>query len=234
MKEQPKTVLFLDTETSGLPSRKLPADDPSQPHICTIALLLCDHVRELPVRQAVHLMISPAGKWSVEPGAQKVHGMSTELLEEHGLPAAMVMGIVSEMMMKAGLWCAHSADFDLKLIRGELRRLGMPDLFGLRNAFCTMRAAAAEFRSGWPKLADAYRQLLNKELVGAHGAAADVRAVRDIYREIGFSRSQETYRRGAIYKGKAADDPEEIQMPDRDRTAPKSNAIADELFGGTK
>lgn len=35
-------ILFVDTETTGLPQWNLPADDPSQPRVVDLAGLLCD------------------------------------------------------------------------------------------------------------------------------------------------------------------------------------------------
>lgn len=192
-----KRVLFFDVETTGIPDRKLPADDPAQPRICSFAALLCEHSPDLLVRQAVHMLACPDG-WTVPENVVAIHGLTTELLVEYGVPTKLILEVAADLMLRADQWTAHSVDFDLKMLRGEFRRAGMDDLFDKRPKFCTMRGTAAALGTGWPKLKDAYRHFVGKELTGAHGAAADVRACREIYRHLGFSRTADMHRHGAI------------------------------------
>lgn len=185
-------ILFFDTETSGLPSFRLPADDPSQPHIVDLAGLLTDDAGEEVAR--FEALVKPDG-WQIDEGAARVHGISTEMALAEGMPIAEALDAFDALVAQAALLVAFNIRFDDKLLRGERRRLGRPDGFGTVPVFCCMKGATPlckipptgkmqsvgihTFKT--PKLGEAVRILLKREHEGAHRAMADVLATRDLY-----------------------------------------------------
>lgn len=185
-------ILFYDTETTGIPDWALPADHESQPHIVDLAGLLCDESGNEVGR--FEALVKPEG-WKVDPGAAKIHGITTEIALKGGLPIAEVLDGFDTLVAKANMMCAYNIRFDEKLLRGARRRLGRLDGFGTIPVFCCMRGATpvckmpptgkmvkagyGKFKS--PKLSEAVQILLKREHVGAHRAMADVLATRDLY-----------------------------------------------------
>lgn len=186
-------VLAADTETTGLPNFRLPADDLSQPRMIQIAAKLYDVERQC-ARSLVSL-IKPDG-WEMDDVlAEKLgNGLIHSRLEAEGRPVAEVLAEYSAMVDEADLFVAYGCAFDLKILRGELRRAGLPDRYGDLPNFCVMRAATplckmapteAMLASGrkWsktPKLIEAFEILLGRKLEGAHDALADLDATVDL------------------------------------------------------
>lgn len=184
--------LFFDTETTGFPNFRLPADDPSQPYIVDLAALLCDDGgNDIDRFEAI---IKPDG-WTVGDGAAAVHGITTEIALEQGIPIADALDAFDALLARAAQLVAFNLRFDDKLLRGARRRLGRPDGFGTVPVFCCMKAAtplcklpatARMHKAGihtfkTPSLAEALRLLCDREHVGAHRAMADVIATKEIY-----------------------------------------------------
>ncbi|HEY2111767.1 MAG TPA: hypothetical protein VGH25_08600, partial [Dongiaceae bacterium] len=70
-------VLAFDTETSGLPRYDRPADDPTQPRICSIGYVLFDPIPGTQADLEVYDLIQPCG-WIVPMDVVAIHGLSTE------------------------------------------------------------------------------------------------------------------------------------------------------------
>ncbi len=82
-------ILFFDTETTGLPPRGAPIDDPRQPHLVQLAAMLADDDGR--VLFAMSEIIRPDG-YSVPEQASNVHGITTEIAEAVGLEFAKTTG----------------------------------------------------------------------------------------------------------------------------------------------
>lgn len=190
-----RPFLVLDTETTGIADYKLPADHPQQPRIASIALLLC-----APNGRIVHThfaLIKPDG-WSMPTGegsAGAVNGLTDAFLAAHGLPILTSLQVWNRMLDLGPIVVAHNARFDCKLVRGELRRAGLPDRFDDGGYFCTLRAATGVVRipptermiaKGMgdkfkpPSLAECIRHFFNEEPSGAHDALHDALDCRRI------------------------------------------------------
>lgn len=186
------SILVVDTETGGLPDFRLPADDLLQPRLCSIAaVLLNDEGNEV---DCFYNLIRP-DDWTPEliekaAGAFEVNGLSMEKLMDEGVPIADALGLYEEFLEQSSIVSAYGLAFDMKMIRGALRRAGRPDHYGAKPVFCAMRAATplcklppteAMSRAGRnyhksPKLVEAVQILLGLDLPGAHDALVDARA----------------------------------------------------------
>jgi DNA polymerase-3 subunit epsilon len=174
--------IIIDTETSGLPDYKLPAEHPSQPRLAELVIIPCNEYFQ--PQQPEEFLIYPDG-WEMEPGAIAVTGITTELLQMKGIPVREALLRYVELIDAGAIVVAHNSQFDTKIMRGELRRLGIDDRFHVTKTICTMRAMTEVCqlmpkgnRPGykWPTLAEAYKHISGAARVGlAHSALNDAR-----------------------------------------------------------
>ena len=181
-----KDVLFLDTETTGIPDRaaKWDVDFMEYPHVVQIAWLHgC---------KAENHIIRPDG-WEIPEDAQAVHGITTEYALEHGEPFAAVVDLLIQDCHEAGLICGHNIHFDTGIIKANiLRELGREyyDANDVESALykgkridtmrSTMKWVDARFASGrlkFPNLGELYDRCFPNETFEAHDALEDCKAV---------------------------------------------------------
>lgn len=188
-------VLALDSETTGLPRYDRRADDPCQPRICSLGYVLFDPETPDGADISVYDLVKPDG-WTVPPDVVAIHGLSTEKLLAEGNLIRDVLDRFLVAWELADQLTGFNLHFDLKLLRGELRRCGLSDHYGEKPEICALRASdrlcriaptdkmmAAGYRKNKiPKLHEAYQILLGKRLEGAHNALMDARATVEIYR----------------------------------------------------
>lgn len=178
---------IFDTETSGLFDFAKPADAPGQPRLASIAMLAADE--HLNLIAATFVMVRPEG-WTMPAEAQRINGLSQHLLETNGVPVGEVLWRYAQEIERGAVMVAHNAQYDAKIMRGEMRRAGMPDLYTATPTICTMKALEPVLRipkaTGrgwkWPKLAEAVRQCLGRDHANAHGALPDALACLDLLR----------------------------------------------------
>lgn len=194
---------ILDTETSGLPlypKKGEPppaADAPGQPHLASFTILATTPDLEVDEEASLSTLIKPDG-WTMSEGASKVNGLTDEMLASGGIPIKDVLAVYSDFIERGWVIVAHNAQFDTKIMRGELRRAGLPDLFDRTLNICTMRAcidickiaptgkqmATGRYSFKQPKLMEAYQHFHGCEFEGAHTAEADARACLAIFRKL--------------------------------------------------
>lgn len=180
-------ILVFDTETTGLPDFKLAADHPSQPRICSIAAVLVEPAGA--TVEELDTLIAPDG-WMMPAEVTAIHGLTLEDCQTRGVPIKDALTRFDAMMDRAATVVGFGIEFDLKMLRGEYRRAGMPDRYGEKPKRCLMRECTplckipptnAMMSSGrytfkTPKLIEAVDILLGEKLEGAHQAINDVRA----------------------------------------------------------
>lgn len=175
--------LFIDTETTGIFDFKQPADAPGQPRLAQFGMMSVDEIGADPVRLGMY--IRPNG-WVMSPDAEKVNGLSTKLLEERGVPVEEALSIYTSLVDAGYVVVAYNAQFDLKMMRAELRRAGWDDRFERTKNICVMRPLTnilklpGRYGYKWPNLAEACRYfgITNEK---AHDAMGDVEAAYQIF-----------------------------------------------------
>lgn len=196
--------LIYDTETTGLPDWSKPSEDPCQPRITQIcAELVDDETGE--VYASLHTLIKPDG-WTIPPELEELTGITTEKCADVGLSMAQVLPMFVDMWTKSYQRVAHNESFDMRMVRIELMRhidLSLPltdgnlpaDIWKAGLAFCTCNAAKPIVNlppspkmvaKGMntpkpPNLGEAYFHFTGLKLEGAHNAAVDVMACKEIY-----------------------------------------------------
>lgn len=180
--------LILDSETSGLFDFKLPADADGQPRLAELSVITCDD-EDPGVYIATHFYVKPDG-WTLSPEMEAINGLTQALLDAEGVPVAEVLQFYVDRIDEGYVIAAYNAQYDTKVMRGELRRAGIPDRFETTPNICLMRASGtlgvqkADGKKGWPKLSDTYRHITGTELVGPHRAATDTEAARVVFEHL--------------------------------------------------
>ncbi len=179
--------IVFDTETSGLFDFKRPAEAPGQPRLASAAFLFLDE--SFNIEREYHVFVRPDG-WTMPEAASKVNGITNEMLRTHGVPLTNVLVAWNALLDNGCVFVAHNIDFDFKVIRGELRRRGLPDRYDETEGFCTMKASTALCKIPgprgfkWPKLQEAYQFFFNEQFANPHEALADARACAAIFKRL--------------------------------------------------
>jgi len=189
-------ILFFDTETTGLPDYRSPSNAPHQPHLVQLAHILCEDDGS-DVEQA-NVIIRPDG-WTIPDDVAAIHGITTEIAMEKGIPMAEAMDAFLTARRRAELRVAHNVSFDDRIMRIAMLRHGLvrEDIETLEagRKFCTVQAtttlvnlpptekmvAAGFNKPKPPKLIECIKHFFGEDLDGAHDAMVDVSACRRVY-----------------------------------------------------
>ena len=184
--------LIFDTETTGLPKRwKAPITDTDNwPRAVQIAWQLHDAMGNCIEHQ--DYLIQPDG-FNIPYDAEKIHGISTELAQEQGLPLKEVLKKFNIALSKSKFVVGQNVAFDLNIMGCELYRenvesplLQLPIL-----DTCTEHTAALCKLPGGrygkfklPTLTELHEYLFGKAFNEAHNATADVEATTRCFLEL--------------------------------------------------
>lgn len=134
--------LAVAVASTGWPQYKLPADHVHQPRVCQLVARLCTDDGE--VLQELANEILPDA-WTVPEMMVAHHGWTTARLNDSpdAAPIGAALRVFVEMVQggKPDVLVCYAPASTLKLIRGELRREQLPDLYGAAPDFDVMRAA---------------------------------------------------------------------------------------------
>lgn len=181
---------FMDTETTGFPSKDLPADHPNQAQICQLGSMVMNDSRR--VVAEFNVLIKPNG-WSIPSHVSAIHGITTQMCEDYGVPLRDAMLIYDAHIRMSQKVVIHNVQFDNRMICMAYEQLGLPAAgFIKKDKFCTMEATteicklpkARGTGYKWPKLTEAYFHFFKVELQCAHDAMADVRGCAAVYWEV--------------------------------------------------
>lgn len=204
------TVLFYDTETTGLPLFNEPSDHPGQPYITELAAQLCVEATG-EVLGSMNALIRPEG-WEIPLEIQKLTGITMEMASAYGVPMAFALELFVQLWKNASAGrVAHGDPFDTRLIRIALKRdeifaaeqhraedgllIPFADHWKASPGYCTIvnstkilnlpptpkMVAAKRKGPKSPNLAEAYQFFTGRELVGAHRAMNDVEGCKAVY-----------------------------------------------------
>ena len=198
------TILFCDTETTGLPDFKAPSEAEHQPHIVQLAACLVDADTQKDIA-SMDVIIRP-DNWVIPDEIAKIHGITTERAMGVGIPESMAVDMIMALW-KSRLRVAHNEQFDARIIRIALKRFtndatadhwksGYSKCTAiLATPFCqippTPKMVAAGFnRFKTANLKEAHQHFLGCDFENAHSAMADVQACIKVYfsiKEKGFA-----------------------------------------------
>lgn len=185
-------ILFYDTETTGLPLRKLDPALPEQPRIVQLAAIMDFDDGKEAMRLDV-ILDQPSDdnpnrreQWL---GAMKSHGIAPEVSRQIGVTEVIALELFLDMLAVSDLIVGQNiTGFDNGIVTGALRRaLDRPSLdpFKDKKIFDTMLAGKPmcklPSRQGGlknPTLTELHKHLFREGFDGAHEAISDVLATR--------------------------------------------------------
>ncbi|MEK9603962.1 MAG: DNA polymerase III subunit alpha [Flavobacteriaceae bacterium] len=184
--------LIFDTETTGLPRNwNAPLTDlDNWPRCVQIAWQL--HDKDGSCISHDNYLIQPEG-FTVPYDAEKIHGISTALANEQGIPLEEVLEKFQQALDECEFIGGHNVKFDLNIMGAEFLRLR--DQNPLENFpvidTCTEQTASicqlAGGRGGkfkLPTLSELYAHLFDIQFEEAHNATADVEATTRCFFEL--------------------------------------------------
>ncbi len=184
--------LIFDTETTGLPRNwNAPlTDSDNWPRCIQIAWQLHDDMGNLVEHQ--DYLVQPEG-YNIPFDAEKIHGISTELAQQEGIPLAEVIEKFTEALSKTKFIVGQNVGFDLNIMGAEYLRLGqenpLPD-FPVLDTCTETTAQLCQIPGGrggkfkLPTLTELHEFLFKEPFAEAHNATADVEATTRCFLEL--------------------------------------------------
>ncbi|MFZ4861414.1 exonuclease domain-containing protein [Sphingobacterium sp. Mn56C] len=169
-------LLFLDTETSGIPLRwdRSYMDDSNWPHVLQLAWKLYDIDRR-EVKQFNAYIYEP--EVSIDATATQVHGITIDFLRTHGLRRKETLRNLAYIIKKYDpIIIGHFIELDTLVLSAEFYRSGLPNPFVGRALFCTMlnsKNYVVNPSIKFLRLPQLYEFLFKTELTKHHEAAHD-------------------------------------------------------------
>ena len=184
--------LIFDTETTGLPKRwDAPITDTDNwPRCIQIAWQLHDAMGNCIEHQ--DYLVQPDG-FNIPYDAEKIHGISTELAQEKGVPLAEVLEKFNLALSKTKFVVGQNVTFDLNIMGAEFVREDVANQLQELPVLDTCTEHTAELcqlpggRYGkfkLPTLTELHQYLFNKPFAEAHNATADVEATTRCFLEL--------------------------------------------------
>ena len=184
--------LIFDTETTGLPKRwNAPITDTDNwPRCIQIAWQLHDDMGNLVESQ--DYLVQPDG-FNIPYDAEQIHGISTELAAQKGVPLAEVLEKFKIAMSKTKFIVGQNVGFDLNIMGAEYYRMGVENPLQELPVLdtCTEESAllcqipggrGGKFKL--PTLTELHQFLFGTPFGDAHNATADVEATTRCFLEL--------------------------------------------------
>ena len=184
--------LIFDTETTGLPKRwDAPITDTDNwPRAIQIAWQLHDGMGNCIEHQ--DYLIQPDG-FNIPYDAEKIHGISTELAQEQGVPLQHVLEKFNQALEKTKFIVGQNVGFDVNIMGCEFYRSEVANKLQELPVLDTCTEHTAELckipggRGGkfkLPTLTELHEFLFNIPFAEAHNATADVEATTRCFFEL--------------------------------------------------
>ncbi|MFC0603124.1 DNA polymerase III subunit alpha [Winogradskyella pulchriflava] len=184
--------LIFDTETTGLPKRwDAPITDTDNwPRAIQIAWQLHDAMGKCIDHQ--DYLIQPDG-FNIPYDAEKIHGISTELAQEQGVPLSEVLEKFNAALAQTKFVVGQNVKFDLNIMGAEfvrenvankLQELPVLDTCTEHTASLCQIPGGRGGKYKLPTLTELHQFLFNKPFAEAHNATADVEATTRCFLEL--------------------------------------------------
>ncbi|MGO3237365.1 MAG: DNA polymerase III subunit alpha [Psychroflexus halocasei] len=184
--------IIFDTETTGLPKRwNAPISDVDNwPRAIQIAWQVHDEWGELVEHQ--DFLIKPEG-FDIPYDSERIHGISTALAEEKGVPILEVLEKFNVALGKAKFVVGQNVGFDVNIMGAEYYRAQVDSPMTEMPVLDTCTETTAELcqipggRGGkfkLPTLTELHEKLFGVPFSEAHNATADVEATTRCFLEL--------------------------------------------------
>lgn len=180
-------LLFVDTETSGLPLdwNKPYSLEGNWPYIVQLAWIIYSPEGE--VIKVENHYVKPKD-FKISEISRKIHGISDGFLQEHGEERPAVMQcLYNDLMQYKPLVVGHFMQLDYHMMSLGFYRAGLPNPLPHLRTFCTMKLTG-DFL-GVPgqrylRLPELYERLFRKPMQHEHNALVDARSTAECFLEL--------------------------------------------------
>ena len=184
--------IIFDTETTGLPKRwDAPITDTDNwPRCVQIAWQLHDELGNIVEHQ--DYLIKPDG-FDIPFDSEKIHGISTALATENGVPLQDVLVKFNEALSKAKFVVGQNIGFDINIMGSEFYRYNVESPMSSMAVLDTCTEVTANLlklpggrggRFKLPNLTELHSYLFGVPFAEAHNATADVEATTRCFFEL--------------------------------------------------
>ncbi|MBC8082607.1 MAG: 3'-5' exonuclease [Hymenobacter sp.] len=180
-------VLFVDTETTGLPRawNKPYSAERNWPCIAQLAWEVYTLEGQL-VKAENHYLRVPAGR--MQAAARAIHGLTPVFLEQHGEARLTVMQrFYNDLRTYAPLVVGHYMRLDFHMVGVEFYRAGLPNLLTELPTLCTMQTSqrqAQAVQRNFLRLGELHNYLFGEPMVRQHDARLDAQATARCFFEL--------------------------------------------------
>ncbi len=186
------TLLFFDTETTGLPlDFKAPVSDlDNWPRLIQLSWIVTTEDGEELKRE--NYIIKPDG-FTIPKEASDINGITTERAMSEGVALSPVLDAFVKDVNGAAMVIGHNVLFDQNIVGSELLRAGRENVISPKPACCTMKSTVEychlpnpkkpEYFK-YPRLQELYQHLFGTTFDNAHDSSADTEATRKCYFEL--------------------------------------------------
>jgi DNA polymerase III subunit epsilon len=172
-------LLFVDTETSGIPKNwNAPySDDAQWPYVVQLAWVIYDWEGNLLKEENYFIKDND---FTISKASQEVHGITQEHLLAHGNSRLEVMQHLQEDLQTfQPLIIAHYVKLDYHMLSAEFYRTQLKNPLPALPTFCTMKSTEDYIRYPYRKylsLGELYKRLFQEPLPQPHNALTDAQA----------------------------------------------------------
>ncbi len=186
------TLLFFDTETTGLPlSFNAPVSDlDNWPRLIQLSWIVTTENGEELKRE--NYIIKPDG-FTVPKEASDINGITTERAMSEGADLSLVLDAFVKDVKEAAMVIGHNVSFDQNIVGSELLRAGRKNVISNKPSCCTMKSTIDFCRIPnpkkpeyfkYPRLQELHKKLFGTSFANAHDSSADTEATRKCYFEL--------------------------------------------------
>lgn len=178
-------ILFVDTETTGLPAHwDRPYTEPGQwPHVAQVAWQVYTTQGQLVHADEGYLRV-PAG--TMPMAAIGIHGLTEFFLQTHGRePQAVLERLHHDLLHYQPQVVGHFLQLDFHVLGAAFHRVGLSNPLPALPQFCTMFSSRLLSPNGhYLKLGTLYEQLFAEPMPRQHDAVSDAAATARCFFEM--------------------------------------------------
>jgi len=180
-------LLFIDTETSGLPKKwDLPySDNDNWPYAVQVAWVIFTRNGKEIKKENFYVNDDD---FEITPAAYRIHGISREFLLQHGESREKILKVLAaDLMLYRPLVVGHYMQLDFQVLGADFYRIGLENPLKNFPTFCTMQATAkyvSSPKSKYLRLDRLFYILFYTDLKNQHQALADAQATAACFFEM--------------------------------------------------
>lgn len=180
-------LLFIDTETSGIPQRwnRPYSDEKNWPHVIQVAWIIYEANGTEVKRTSKYIYEADI---NISPSSYEVHGITSTFLKQHGAKRKEVLRKLAHDIQKYNpLIIGHFVELDVQVLSADYYRASLKNPFMSRSFFCTMLDSekyAANPSITYLRLPQLHEYLFDNSLTEIHEAEQDAIATARCFFEL--------------------------------------------------